>query len=176
MATKTPLQIQVQEPCMQSWSTMTPDQSGRFCRACSKTVIDFSNYTDEQLIEFFTNPRTERVCGRFQTGQLDRNLTTGRSWCSWVRSLAALLFPFLLSSRADAQQIDSIAQVDKRNPEKIRIGQERRVLGMVMPKIIKPVEGNKDPKSDLDPRTQEADSKQGRQSRVKGKVGISGGH
>lgn len=176
MATKTPLQIQVQEPCMQSWSTMTPDQSGRFCGACSKTVIDFSNYTDEQLIEFFANPRRERVCGRFQAVQLDRNLISGRSWWTWVRSLAALLFPFLLSSRANAQQIDSIAQVDKRNPEKIRIGQERRVLGMVLPTIIKPVDGNKGRKADIDPRTQEADSKQGRQSRVKGKAGISGGH
>jgi hypothetical protein len=172
MKAKNPLKIQVNEPCMQSWSAMTPDNSGRFCGACSKTVIDFSTYTDQQLIEFFTQSRTERVCGRFQSGQLDRALGTGRSWWSWVRSIAALLLPFLLTSKADAQRIDSTAQIDKRNAEKVRIGQEPRVLGMVLPNRIQLVTEKKNPKADIDPRFQQGRTQEAIEPRRKGKVRI----
>lgn len=154
MEKKTPLQLQIQEPCTQSWSGMTPDDRGRFCGACSKTVVDFSSYTDQQLIEFFTERRTERVCGQFKAGQLDRPVHTTSRWWTWVRSVAALLLPFMLTAKADAQLIDSTAQIDKRNPDKVRLGQEPRVLGMVLPRQIKAVGGKQNPKADIDPRYQ----------------------
>lgn len=172
MKAKNSLKIQVKEPCMQSWSAMTPDNVGRFCGACSKTVIDFSTYTDQQLIDFFTQSRTERVCGRFQAGQLDRSLGSGRNWWSWVRSVAALLLPFLLTSKADAQRIDSTAQIDKRNSEKVRIGQVPRVLGRVLPNRIQLIPEKKSPKADIDPRFQPGRNQEAIEPRPKGEVRI----
>ncbi len=34
---------------------MSPNEQGRFCSSCAKTVIDFSIMTDAQLILYFEN-------------------------------------------------------------------------------------------------------------------------
>ena len=53
---------------------MAPDGAGRFCTHCSKTVIDFTVLTDKQIIDLL-NTRKEELCGRFETGQLNRDLS-----------------------------------------------------------------------------------------------------
>lgn len=50
---------------------MTPSGNGRHCDNCSKTVVDFSSWSDADLYRFFTQPQG-RVCGRFATQQLNR--------------------------------------------------------------------------------------------------------
>ena len=52
---------------------MTPDTGGRFCDQCSKTVIDFTTWSDSALYEFFSK-KTERVCGRFLNTQLNHTI------------------------------------------------------------------------------------------------------
>jgi hypothetical protein len=67
------LKLTVPNPCHENWERMQPNERGRYCTNCNKTVIDFSLFTDKQIIEFFTNAATA-VCGRFNSYQLNREL------------------------------------------------------------------------------------------------------
>ena len=49
---------------------MTPTSEGRFCAHCQKNVIDFTNWSDTALYNFFSK-NTERVCGTFTYEQLN---------------------------------------------------------------------------------------------------------
>ena len=41
--------ISIPEPCHEDWNRMTPNEKGRFCDSCEKTIIDFSNYSKTEL-------------------------------------------------------------------------------------------------------------------------------
>ncbi len=60
--------IQINEPCHENWNEMSATAKGKFCEVCSKNVVDFTSYSDDQLIEYFSNRKngySERLCGRF---------------------------------------------------------------------------------------------------------------
>lgn len=65
------LKITIPTPCHEDWNKMTPDNTGRHCNACSKSVIDFTVMSDEEVKYFFLNKKEdEKVCGRFKQTQL----------------------------------------------------------------------------------------------------------
>ena len=66
--------ISIPEPCSEKWDEMTPNEKGRHCDSCSKTVVDFRSKTDKEIQNYFTNHKN--VCGRFNNWQLDRDLAT----------------------------------------------------------------------------------------------------
>jgi hypothetical protein len=57
-------------PCYEDWNAMTPNEQGRHCNACAKTVVDFTSMSDDAVKHFFINKKEERVCGRFRNQQL----------------------------------------------------------------------------------------------------------
>lgn len=67
---KAPLVIQIENPCHENWDEMTLSAQGKFCSNCQKAVIDFSNKTDAELIEYFNTHSS--FCGRFKQSQIDR--------------------------------------------------------------------------------------------------------
>ena len=71
MGKKLSLQLSVPKPCHENWDNMTPNERGRHCDSCNKTVVDFSLFSDRQLIEFFTKA-TGNICGRVSQFQLQR--------------------------------------------------------------------------------------------------------
>jgi hypothetical protein len=84
---------------------MQPEGQGRFCGACSKTVVDFSMMTDAEILLYLARAG-QQVCGRVALEQLNREIVTGparpkgwRSWWHWV------LAGVLLSAEAKAQQV-----------------------------------------------------------------------
>jgi hypothetical protein len=66
--------LQVPTPCHENWDTMTATQQGRFCNACSKQVVDFTNMSDADVLRFFAARTEERTCGRVMSNQLDREM------------------------------------------------------------------------------------------------------
>lgn len=66
------LKISIPTPCHQDWGTMTPNEQGRHCTSCAKTVVDFTGMSDEEVKYFFINKKEEKVCGRFKNEQLHR--------------------------------------------------------------------------------------------------------
>ncbi|WP_284464677.1 hypothetical protein [Chryseobacterium sp.] len=66
------MKLIIPKPCHENWENMTSDEKGKFCSICSKTVHDFTNFSDEDLISSFNSD--ENICGRFRENQLGRNL------------------------------------------------------------------------------------------------------
>ncbi|MEI9959405.1 MAG: hypothetical protein WDM90_24505 [Ferruginibacter sp.] len=66
------LKISIPTPCYQDWDAMIPNTQGRLCNSCAKTVVDFTNMSDEEVKYFFINKKEECVCGRFRNTQLQR--------------------------------------------------------------------------------------------------------
>lgn len=63
--------IVIPKPCNEDWDKMTPDATGRFCLACNKSVIDFTNKMPEEIQHFFLKNQDKEICGRFKNSQLD---------------------------------------------------------------------------------------------------------
>ncbi|NIF04687.1 hypothetical protein F3J23_04460 [Chryseobacterium sp. Tr-659] len=66
------MKITIPSPCHENWDTMTSDEKGRFCAVCSKTITDFTGFSDEELLIRFKSDN--KSCGRFTDDQLGRNL------------------------------------------------------------------------------------------------------
>lgn len=63
--------LHIPEPCHENWDKMSPAQQGRFCQQCSKTVVDFSAMTDQQVLKVLSK-ESGSTCGRFTSDQLER--------------------------------------------------------------------------------------------------------
>ena len=69
---------------------MTPASGGRHCAACQKTVVDFTQKTDAEILVILARAGGGETCGRFGADQLNRPLlpvvgATPRSgWQAWV--------------------------------------------------------------------------------------------
>ncbi|GAB2813181.1 hypothetical protein [Ferruginibacter profundus] len=64
--------ISIPKPCFEGWDNMTPNEQGRFCTSCAKTVIDFSVMSDEAIQQYFISNYDKKICGRFKNIQLQR--------------------------------------------------------------------------------------------------------
>ncbi len=97
--------ISIPEPCTQQWESMEPCTQGRFCQRCSKTVVDFTGMTDEQLLRFFSN-RSENICGRFHSDQINKSTPIPSKTIPWLRYFFQFTLPaMLLSYKASAQKL-----------------------------------------------------------------------
>lgn len=67
---KNSLHISIPQPCHEDWDKMTPTEQGRFCDACNKCVVDFTRFSDNELLAYFSNP-PKNVCGRFDNKKLN---------------------------------------------------------------------------------------------------------
>ncbi len=79
--------IQIENPCPANWKNMVPDKDGRFCRQCSKVVIDFSEKTLKEINVYLTDMKGEPVCGRYQ----ERHTTTSNTWFTVLNSFETVL-------------------------------------------------------------------------------------
>lgn len=95
------MHLTIPKPCHEDWTAMTPNEQGRHCNVCCKTVVDFTGMNDEEVKYFFLNKKKEEsVCGRFNNEQLHRikielpyNIYTV-SMPLWKRFLTACLLAF----------------------------------------------------------------------------------
>lgn len=68
------MKVQINKPCAEDWAQMTPEVQGKFCSVCEKSVVDFSEMSDAEILHYFSKPKSEKVCGRFSASQVDRDL------------------------------------------------------------------------------------------------------
>jgi len=100
------IQLSIPEPCHENWDQMTPTQQGRFCNACAKQVIDFSEMTDSEVLNYFSKVKNEKVCGRAYPDQLDRTiaaLPTKKIYWYWNYVIAL----FLLLAKSNGSKAQS---------------------------------------------------------------------
>ncbi|MCO5934472.1 carboxypeptidase-like regulatory domain-containing protein [Mucilaginibacter sp. RB4R14] len=60
--------IAISQPCHENWNQMTSVDQGRHCDSCSKTVIDFTVMSNNEVINYFA--KHGNLCGRFSEQQL----------------------------------------------------------------------------------------------------------
>jgi outer membrane protein OmpA-like peptidoglycan-associated protein len=70
MKEKLPLNINIPKPCNQNWDAMAQVDDGKHCTQCNNLVYDFSQMTDNEVLEFFKQKPTTH-CGRFHNSQLN---------------------------------------------------------------------------------------------------------
>jgi CarboxypepD_reg-like domain len=68
----TGIRISIPTPCHEGWHSMSPNDRGRFCASCQKTVIDFTNMPDREIARILQQNNT--VCGHVHSSQLNRTL------------------------------------------------------------------------------------------------------
>ncbi|MEP2281172.1 carboxypeptidase-like regulatory domain-containing protein [Maribacter sp.] len=66
---KSTLTIFVKEPCKEKFSNFSKTEKGGFCQSCEKEVIDFTNFSDNELINYL-NHGNKKACGMFKASQL----------------------------------------------------------------------------------------------------------
>jgi len=71
--------LQVKESCKADWGKMTPQEQGRFCGKCEKVVVDFSEMSDQEIVDQIKKS-SKGLCGRFYEDQLLRELDASVSF------------------------------------------------------------------------------------------------
>ncbi len=102
--------VHLTQPCAENWDNMTPNNMGRHCAACNKTVTDYSLMRDSELLKILKNQPGTNTCGSFLPHQLHRPLVDNRYKHSFVgilaqRASAILLLLQSLGATALAQQV-----------------------------------------------------------------------
>lgn len=88
----TVVSIQITEPCSQSWELMKDTKQGRYCESCEKCVVDFSDYSNADIVKFLSTT-DDKVCGRLtveQHQQLNYYLLAVPSNKNWLKYLGVL--------------------------------------------------------------------------------------
>ena len=62
--------ITIPKPCREDWNTMSPNDKGKFCDVCSKTVVDFSTKSPIEISKYIERNKNKRICGYFHKKQL----------------------------------------------------------------------------------------------------------
>ncbi|MGE8554862.1 MAG: hypothetical protein ACN6OB_13160 [Chryseobacterium jejuense] len=62
--------LYIPEPCSEDWESMSVEDKGRFCSACNKCVIDFTQKQPQEIQQIIEDKKEEQVCGRFYNYQL----------------------------------------------------------------------------------------------------------
>jgi hypothetical protein len=117
---------------------MTPTEKGRFCSVCERNLIDFTHFSDDELLRFVKN-NNHKICGRFSKNQLDRKIeSTSISENKIIQysKVAGFVLPSLIAnetfsqvsyfeketplpaSREHTYYDDSIKSVEKKNQER----------------------------------------------------------
>jgi hypothetical protein len=70
---QTPIKLSMRFQCNESWEKMHEKATGKFCTSCCRTLVDFSGYSDAELLNYFHSNKG-RICGRLRPGQMNRYL------------------------------------------------------------------------------------------------------
>lgn len=91
------MKLHIPQPCSQKWDDMTPNNHGRFCTQCDKTVIDFTDMTDAEILLHFSNISSGHACGRFRDDQLNVRLSAAGRRTSGRNRIAGSVWGMLLT-------------------------------------------------------------------------------
>ncbi|MGD1319385.1 hypothetical protein [Chryseobacterium sp. 2R14A] len=66
--------IQIKKPCEELWDKMHHISEGKFCDLCSKTVLDLTQKSDQEILRILDESNGE-ICGRIFIHQSNRNFS-----------------------------------------------------------------------------------------------------
>lgn len=104
------MKLHIPNPCREDWNQMLPEEQGRHCRICCKTVVDFTSWEPEAISNYIMQRKEERICGHFNANQLYNTVklkalnwpaliaVSGLSFLRKVAALIVVVFGFAASS------------------------------------------------------------------------------
>ncbi len=108
------MKINIPAPCSENWAAMQPNEKGRYCGSCCKTVIDFTGMSPQAIAAFLTEHASQKICGRFTEQQLaaeydaDLHIATMHllhsGWPVIKKIAAVFILLFALSRNSNAQK------------------------------------------------------------------------
>jgi len=103
------MQINIPKSCNENWSNMSPEKNGRFCKSCNKNVIDFAQYSDTELFNYFKNEKKE-TCGIFAAQQVNRDINLKRynTFFRLPKGILSLSILFGLNNKLQAQHLKKV--------------------------------------------------------------------
>jgi hypothetical protein len=67
-------EITIPKPCHENWDTMTPNEQGKHCCVCVKTVVDFTEMEPPEIKSFFEKEKGKNICGHFNSTQVNKKI------------------------------------------------------------------------------------------------------
>jgi predicted house-cleaning NTP pyrophosphatase (Maf/HAM1 superfamily) len=58
------MKITIPKPCSQRWEDLTLKDQGRFCSTCQQIIVDFTQMSDQEIVEYLKVHTTGKVCGK----------------------------------------------------------------------------------------------------------------
>jgi len=98
--------ITIPKPCSENWENMSPTQQGRHCFSCEKEVVDFTRFSKQELLQYFSKPKNSdhKICGRFNESQIQKAplevikpIRTNVYWQQFLYLLVTLIYPAFVS-------------------------------------------------------------------------------
>ncbi|SFN93740.1 CarboxypepD_reg-like domain-containing protein [Chitinophaga sp. YR627] len=117
MRKKNPVTLSIPQSCHESWQDMTPDEKGKFCQHCQKSVIDFTNMSDHEIANLMNRSKGQ-LCGRLHVSQLNREIYTTEKHTPWMK-IAAMISALTLTAPAMSAKAAAIATVQLNEKEDI---------------------------------------------------------
>lgn len=79
--------IRMDFQCDENWDAMRPVGKSRYCESCSRYLLDFTEFTDSELFEYFKTYK--KLCGKVNEVQLNRILDLPAThfvpaWKHWI--------------------------------------------------------------------------------------------
>jgi hypothetical protein len=134
MAHENLFKIYIPEPCHEDWGKMTPNEKGAYCKVCAKTVVDFSEKTDEDVQKFLLDNAENKICGRFRVSQIESDETPKLKIEMPKWEFPGFLIPVLTPFRATALalMLCASAMLSSCGSEGYGGGDERKLAGTVV--------------------------------------------
>ena len=111
-------QITIPKPCHEDWRKMTVTEKGKFCKSCSKEVVDFTNLSNSAITKIVS--KNKNICGRFKNNQLNTALEViQKNNVSKVAAGLALISTIAGSEPVFAQSKNEIVEVLNVSLEKV---------------------------------------------------------
>ena len=116
--------LKIENPCEEDWNKMSMTEGGRFCLHCSKTVMDFTQLSDREILHIIKNS-PDGICGRLRADQQNRDFVIERETSGFrltfskiAASLLLIGIPEAVSAQATKQEtsITGIAPIKKKAP------------------------------------------------------------
>ncbi|WP_157627174.1 hypothetical protein [Spirosoma luteum] len=128
------LTVHIPKACHERWDDMQPAEKGRFCDSCRKTVIDYTAFSDQELVKRLRKV-PEASCGWFRNDQLNRPLATPKPDIAptWYRWVGMLFMSFFSWQTVQAQQKQTASVLVQEPAERVRFEVDRLPLHNASP-------------------------------------------
>ncbi len=112
--------LTIPDPCQQKWNHMETFNEGRHCKSCNTTIVDFSDLSNEELIDLLQTGKYH--CGRFHEDQMgimvymeEKRKERKKYW----NSIAAAIVAGVLQVSTSFAQTDTKPQSQKLYPRSL---------------------------------------------------------